>query len=62
VPARRIVIGHSCSSTSFAYHHGIVRQDPILVSTRSAWKPCCPTRCAWTACSSSFMRDGPRVS
>jgi phosphotriesterase-related protein len=30
VPARRIIIGHSCSSTSFAYHHGIVQAGSYL--------------------------------
>jgi phosphotriesterase-related protein len=30
VPARSIIIGHSCSSTSFAYLHGIVRAGSYL--------------------------------
>jgi len=30
VPAHRIVIGHSCTSTSFAYHHGIVQAGSYL--------------------------------
>jgi phosphotriesterase-related protein len=30
VPAHKIIIGHSCSSTSFAYHHGIVQAGSYL--------------------------------
>ncbi len=30
VPARSIIIGHSCSSTSYAYHHGIVQAGSYL--------------------------------